>query len=147
MKLKLVERSNNTRTSFPKVSINPLGNFYVNRAAMELLKIEGSVKLQFFQDEADPQKWFIHLTDEGYISLTPKNKNLKKDSSGSFFLTDIAHKITTSFLHEKGILKFKLLDAIKVEGLEFYPLEVIKTSINIELPKNDKPYEFSKAVK
>ena len=55
-------------------------------------------------------------------------------------MSDIAKKVVDSF-HHVGTksLKFKLLDPIEYSGNHFYPLQVIKESINMEIPDPNGP--------
>lgn len=66
MKLKAI-KSENTRTGEPKVSIGKSGSFQFNLHFLEFLKKELSTSaytvdqlyLEFYQDEEDPQNWYI----------------------------------------------------------------------------------------
>ncbi|MBV7268396.1 hypothetical protein [Winogradskyella luteola] len=134
MKLRLVERTTGRdHNTFPKVSVTSKGTIYINSKAVELMDAKKEPRVSIFQDEEDSQKWFIHLSEHGYIKL--KIKDPKKDSSAQLYMSDIAKKITESF-HHLGTksLKFKLLESIEYESKKYYPLEVIKESIEMEIP-------------
>lgn len=133
MKLKLVERTNaHIGSTSPKISISTKGSLYVNAMAMALMRIENSAKVKFFQDEEDGQAWYIQTCEDGYASLSKKTKN---DGSGQVYVRDIAESIIKSYYHiGKTSLKFELLPAIKFEGLDFYPLKLIKESLKMEIP-------------
>lgn len=133
MKLKLVKRTTGREfNTFPKVSVTSKGTFYVNSKAVEKLSAKETDKVSIFQDEENSQKWYIHLSKEGYVKLKPKND---KDGSAQLTMSDIAKKVVESFHHiGTKSLKFKLLDAIEYESKYFFPLEVIKESINMDIP-------------
>jgi hypothetical protein len=140
MKLELVERiSGRELITQPKVSISPKGTFYVNSKASKLMGITDHALVSIFKDEDDNQKWFIKIGEGGYIKLRLKDVN--KDMSAQMTMTDIAKKIINSFYHEgTKSLKFKLLEAVEYEGDKYYPLQVIKESIEMNIPNpNGKP--------
>lgn len=133
MKLKPVERTTDRQYSTgPRVSISKKGSFYVNAKAMKHLGIKKEAKIKIFQDEEDSQAWYIRLCEFGYAKLSVKGQ---KESSGQMTMKDIADKILGSYYHvgDKS-LKFNLKEAVEFEGSKYFPLELIKDSLEMEIP-------------
>jgi len=142
MKLKLIKNeSGRGLAQEPKVSVSPKGTFYISAMATQMLiGIGNTARVNIFQDEDDSQAWYLNLDKDGYAKLSPKSK--KSDGSAQFCLSDVAKKIIKSFHHEgTKSLKFKLQQPIEHNGKKFWKLEIIKESIEMQIPDPNGPIQ------
>ena len=115
-----------------KVSVSPKGGFYVNTTAMKLMGINEPVKVRLYKDQDDSQQWYLNISENGYVTLNYKSD---KDKTAQFNAVDLASSLINSFHHiGSKSLKFELLPAIEFEQEKYYPLKVIKESIEMEIP-------------
>lgn len=135
MNLKLVknERSAQTR-SLAKLSFSPKGMIYINSTAISKLKADENTKIDFYQDDIDKQKWFIKNDPKVGVNLYLKNKKTgRPDCQAS--AKSVASSVIESYHHiGEKTLKFRMLEPINYNGEQYYPLEVIKESINMDIP-------------
>lgn len=59
----------------PRVNITRVGRFSFNKPAMQLLSIGDNDQVEFYQDEGDPQNWYISKVDKGGFVLKAKIGN------------------------------------------------------------------------
>lgn len=138
----------------PTLTIGKNGVFYLNRMAIELLQVNFSKKemeqlpnVDVFFDEDDDSNFFLGFSEKGLCRIT--NKNIKKGVllSATFTLIEAQRKIFLSCSHDGSkALKAKILDKVDIENKTYYPIEIIKSSIKMILPKNQR-YPFGQPTK
>ena len=127
-----------------KITINPKGNFFFNRLAIDKLNVNKTTACFFYQDEEKPDIFYVKLDNKGCCKLRVK-ENLKVSASAGFFKKSLADRIIKYFKHvgEKS-LRFQLLNSIKHHGEDYYPLELDIKSLYSEAEADSKDtYKFS----
>jgi hypothetical protein len=75
MKLKTFNPENTGDDVIPMLSINSNGVFRLNKAAIELLKLNEGDKVLFHQDEDEPEDWYISKdAEKGFIFSIDKTR-------------------------------------------------------------------------
>lgn len=68
MNLKVYDRTllrSSGRNASPRITINKMGQFIINKAAAEMIGMRGDkVGIQIAQDESNPRNWYVKASEE-----------------------------------------------------------------------------------
>lgn len=117
MKLKTFNPENTGDQNIPMLSINANGVFRLNKAAVDLLKLEETDKVLFHQDEDEPEDWYISKDKNNGFTL-----NAEKARPNKYARITHLHKIFVECF-ESPVFKFLIsTDPVKSEKNTIYPI-------------------------
>lgn len=114
MKLKRIE-SKNKRTTKPFIRLNPKGVLTFSTNATEHV-VKDNEHIQFYQDENNPESWYIHFAKDGLKIRRFKHHSML--NSKSIFL-----KIAESTRQQPdSSFRARIGKSIEHDGMKLYPL-------------------------
>jgi hypothetical protein len=117
MKLKTYNPENTGDQTIPLLSINLNGVFRLNKAAIDLLKLDDGEKILFHQDDEEPEDWYISKDKDNGFTF-----NAEKSRPNRYSRITNLHRIFKECF-ETNVFKFYISkEPVKVEKNNLYPI-------------------------
>lgn len=130
MKLKTFNPENTGDNTIPVLSINANGMFRLNKAAIDLLKLEETDKVLFHQDEDEPEDWYISKEKNNGFTFNAEKARPNKYAK----ITHLYRIFVDCF--ETKVFKFYIsIEPVKADKNILYPI-ITKNNLRLNNKSN-----------